>query len=153
MFPQSLLVILTFAAAVTPVAQSQLPDSTSPTFEFVRAAPDVYVAYQPSLQGMAHGNQTFVVNDSDVFVFDANLTPAAARATLASLKGVTNKPVRTIAYSHWHNDHVWGTQEILAEYPGPMALIATDSTRDDIVHRDAEKQQQLVTFYAGTQRS
>ena len=51
------------------------------------------------------------------------------------LRGVTQKPVRTIAYSHWHNDHVWGTQAILDAYPGPMMLVANDSTRDDIPAR------------------
>ncbi|HWW89080.1 MAG TPA: MBL fold metallo-hydrolase [Vicinamibacterales bacterium] len=95
--------------AMAGTAVAQLPDSlTPPHFAFVRVAPAIYVAYQPSVDGLLHGNQTFVVNDSDVFVFDANFTPAAARATLALLQGVTSKPVRTIVYSHWHNDHVWG---------------------------------------------
>ena len=84
-----------------PLAGAQVPDSTSPPhFEFVQVVPDVYVAYQPSIDGLLHGNQTFVVNDSDVFVFDANFTPAASRATIAMLKKVTAKPVRTLAYSH-----------------------------------------------------
>jgi cyclase len=130
--------------------RAQVPDSASPPhFEFVQVVPDVYVAYQPSIDGLLHGNQTFVVNDSDVFVFDANFTPAASRATIAMLKAVTSKPVRTIAYSHWHNDHVWGTQALLAAYPGPINLIATDSTRDDILHKDQEQQQKVAGFYTG----
>jgi glyoxylase-like metal-dependent hydrolase (beta-lactamase superfamily II) len=128
--------------------QAQIPDSASPPhFEFVQVVPNVYVAYQPSIDGLLHGNQTFVINDSDVFVFDANFTPAAARATIALLQSVTQKPVRTIAYSHWHNDHVWGTQAILAAYPGPIALIANDSTRDDILHQDKEKHAEVAAFY------
>lgn len=145
---RTLSAVLSITAALASRAQSQLPDSASPPhFEFVQVVPNVYVAYQPSVQGLLHGNQTFVINDSDVFVFDANFTPAAARATLAMLKGVTDKPVRTIAYSHWHNDHVWGTQAILAAYPGPITLIATDSTRDDILHRDLEQHKQVASFY------
>ena len=143
----SVILSLSLTVALS-AARSQLPDSTSPPhFEFVRVVPDVYVVYQPSIQGPLHGNQTFVINDSDVFVFDANFTPAASRATLALLKGVTDKPVRTIAYSHWHNDHVWGTQSILAAYPGPITLIATDSTRDDILHQDVEKHHEVASFY------
>jgi cyclase len=130
------------------LVRAQMPDSASPPhFEFVQVVPDVYVAYQPSIDGLLHGNQTFVVNDSDVFVFDANFTPAASRATIAMLKTITNKPVRTIAYSHWHNDHVWGTQALLDAYPGPINLIATDSTRDDILHEDVDKQRELAGFY------
>jgi cyclase len=130
------------------LVRAQTPDSAGPPhFEFVQVVPDVYVAYQPSIDGLLHGNQTFVVNDSDVFVFDANFTPAASRATIAMLKTITSKPVRTIAYSHWHNDHVWGTQALLEAYPGPINLIATDSTRDDILHEDLDKQRELAGFY------
>jgi glyoxylase-like metal-dependent hydrolase (beta-lactamase superfamily II) len=129
-------------------ARAQAPDSAGlPHFEFVQVVPDVYVAYQPSIDGLLHGNQTFVINDSDVFVFDANFTPAASRATIAMLKTITSKPVRTIAYSHWHNDHVWGTQALLEAYPGPINLIATDSTRDDILHEDQEKHREVAGFY------
>ncbi len=136
--------------ASAPRAGAQVPDSTTPPhFEFVQVVPDVYVAYQPSIDGLLHGNQTFVVNDSDVFVFDANFTPAASRATIAMLKTVTAKPVRTLAYSHWHNDHVWGTQALLEAYPGPMNLIATDSTRDDILHKDQEQHKKVVGFFTG----
>jgi glyoxylase-like metal-dependent hydrolase (beta-lactamase superfamily II) len=132
----------------TVILAAQAPDSAGPPrFAFVAVVPGVYVAYQPSINGLLHGNQTFVVNDSDVFVFDANFTPAAARATIALLQSVTNKPVRTVAYSHWHNDHVWGTQALLAAYPGPIALIATDSTRDDILHEDQEKHREVAGFY------
>src|SRR5258708_38382178 len=81
------------------VAFAQSPDSAGPPrFAFEAVVPDVYVAYQPSIDGLLHGNQTFVVNDSDVFVFDANFTPAASRATIALLQSVTHKPVRTVAY-------------------------------------------------------
>jgi cyclase len=141
-------IVFSFTVMLAATAHGQLPDSASPPhFEFVQVVPDVYVAYQPSIDGLLHGNQTFVINDSDVFVFDANFTPAASRATLALLNTVTSKPVRTIAYSHWHNDHVWGTQSILAAYPGPIALIATDSTRDDILHQDVEKHAEVAGFY------
>jgi cyclase len=133
---------------LTSVMGAQAPDSAGPPgFAFVPVVSDVYVAYQPSIDGLLHGNQTFVINDSDVFVFDANFTPAAARATIALLRTITDKPVRTVAYSHWHNDHVWGTQAILAAYPRPIALIATDSTRDDILHEDQEKHREVAGFY------
>jgi cyclase len=145
-----LALILALILVSAPSAHAQVPDSTSPPhFEFVQVVPDVYVAYQPSIDGLLHGNQTFVVNDSDVFVFDANFTPAASRATIAMLRKVTAKPVRTIAYSHWHNDHVWGTQALLDAYPGPMNLIATDSTRDDILHKDQEQHRKVAGFFTG----
>jgi glyoxylase-like metal-dependent hydrolase (beta-lactamase superfamily II) len=124
------------------------PRTWPPTFHLTEVVPGVYAVIQAlDSSGIVHGNEVFVVNDSSVFVFDANFTPAAARATIALLKTVTDKPVRDLAYSHWHNDHVWGTQSFLEAYPGPINLIASDSTRDDIIHEDRAKHAEIVKYY------
>lgn len=127
----SLLLLPTAAAAaLAQVAPRQWP----PVFEFVQVVPNVYVTVEPqNSTGLVHGNSVFVINDDDVFVLDANHTPAAARATIAQLRAVTNKPVRTLMYSHWHNDHNLGAVAFAEAYPG-LRIISTDSTRDDLLH-------------------
>lgn len=154
-----LLAGVTIASAAAPTMQAQsgplaqpspqyVPRTWPPKFNLSEVVPGVYAVIQAiDSTEIVHGNEVFVVNDSSVFVFDANFTPAAARATIALLKGVTDKPVRDLAYSHWHNDHVWGTQSFIDAYPGPINLIATDSTRDDIIHLDIEKEPKLEQYY------
>lgn len=106
-----------------------------PPFRFVTVVPGVYATVEPranALSPFVHGNSMFVVNDSDVFAFDANRTPSAARKTIAQLRAVTSKPVRHLMISHFHGDHLLGTQAFAEEYPG-LRIIATDSTRDDMI--------------------
>lgn len=144
-FATRLLVALLITPAVA-AAQSSTsaplrgPRQWPPVFQFVQVAPEIYAAIEPqNSTGLVHGNTVFVINDSDVFVVDANHTPAAARATIAQLRAVTSKPVRTIVYTHWHNDHNLGASAFADAYPAPLRIIATDSTRDDMLHRFVEK--------------
>lgn len=139
---------LLWGQVAQPAPVQYVPRSWPPKFNLTEVVPGVYAVIQAlDSSGIVHGNEEFVVNDSSVFVFDANFTPAASRATIALLNGVTDKPVRDLAYSHWHNDHVWGTQSFLEAYPGPINLIASDSTRDDILHEDIEKEPKLEQYY------
>ncbi|MBI4903836.1 MAG: MBL fold metallo-hydrolase [Acidobacteria bacterium] len=55
-------------------------------------------------------NSLVVVNDDDVLVVDSHITPEAARALIASVKTITNKPIRTLVNSHYHYDHANGNQ-------------------------------------------
>ena len=132
----SFVALIAFASTTRgQVAPRQWP----PTFQFVQVVPNVYAAIEPqNSTGLVHGNTVFVINDSDVFVLDANHTPAAARATIAQLREVTKKPVRTIMYSHWHNDHNLGASAFADAYPGRLRIISTDSTRDDLLHKLVE---------------
>src|SRR4051812_39468649 len=122
------------APALALGAQSTRP-AGPPPFAFVEVVPGVYATVEPranALTPFVHGNSMFVVNDSDVFAFDANHTPSAARATIAQLRAVTAKPVRQLMLSHFHGDHSMGVSAFVEAFPG-IEIIATDSTRDDIV--------------------
>jgi glyoxylase-like metal-dependent hydrolase (beta-lactamase superfamily II) len=51
-----------------------------------------------------------VVNDQDVLLVDSHISPEAARALIASVKTLTDKPIRTVVNSHYHYDHANGNQ-------------------------------------------
>ena len=55
-------------------------------------------------------NSMVVVNDDDVLVVDSHISPAAARALVASVKTITDKPIRTLVNTHYHYDHANGNQ-------------------------------------------
>jgi hypothetical protein len=46
------------------------------------------------------GNSIVVVNEHDVLVFDTNVLPSSARAVLAEIRKITDKPVRYVVNSH-----------------------------------------------------
>jgi glyoxylase-like metal-dependent hydrolase (beta-lactamase superfamily II) len=74
------------------------------------------------------GNSVAIVGDDGVLVFDANGTPAAARAVLAQLRQLTKLPVRYLVYSHWHWDHWYGAEVYADAFPG-LTIVSHEKTR------------------------
>ena len=76
---------------------STLATETSVT----QLAPDVY-----HFRYGFHSN-LFIVTDEGVIATDP-LSPEAAKACLAEIRKITDKPVRYVIYSHDHTDHIAG---------------------------------------------
>lgn len=87
--------------------RSSGPMVTGKVYTFEKIADGVY--YTTSDSPMATGgNHTVIVGDQNVFLVDAGTTPAAARALLADVKLITDKPVRWVVNTHFHFDHTDG---------------------------------------------
>lgn len=82
-------------------------------------------------------NLVVIVNDSDVLLVDTGTTPRSARALVADIKKLTDKPIRAVVNTHWHYDHTDGNSIF-----GPdVQIIATDTARQqlstfDILHNE-----------------
>ena len=99
-------------------------------FEMVKLAEGVYVARRTEPPGLTvNGNSVFIVNEADVVVVDATLTPGTAREELAALRRLTDKPVRYVVNTHWHDDHVMGNVAYREAFPG-ADFIAHENTRE-----------------------
>jgi len=67
-------------------------------------------------------NAAFVVTDEGVVVFDTLGTPVLGARLLSEIRKVTDAPIRVVYISHYHADHMYGTQafsEIGAEVVAP----------------------------------
>ncbi|HUQ80958.1 MAG TPA: MBL fold metallo-hydrolase [Gemmatimonadaceae bacterium] len=149
----SRLFLCALLAAPAVALGAQTPNTAGPPpFTFIEVVPGIYAAIEPrqnALSPFVHGNSMFVVNDSDVFAFDANHTPSAARATIAQLRAITTKPVRQLMLSHFHGDHTMGVEAFVEAFPG-IEVIATDSTRDDIIRTLVRATNRTAERYAKT---
>lgn len=97
-----------------PVALCQSVD-----FEVVKVADGVYAAIRKEPPGLTvNANTIFIINETDVVVVDTTLTPGSAKETLAALRKLTNKPVRYVVNTHWHDDHIMGNQVYREAFPG-----------------------------------
>jgi cyclase len=70
-------------------------------------------------------NSPIILTDDEALVIDSEITPAAARALVADLKAITNKPVRYVVDSHYHYDHSHGNQIFMQD----AQVIGHDNTR------------------------
>lgn len=115
----SITFLLAFALLVS--AQSQL--------EVVKVGEGVYAALRKEPPGLTvNANSVFIINDDDVVIVDSTLTPGTAKELLAALRKLTNKPVRYVINTHWHDDHIMGNQVIRAAFPA-AEFIAHANTR------------------------
>lgn len=77
--------------------------------------------YVQGLPGMASAanegfmsNAGFVITDEGVVVFDALGTPALGEQLIATIRALTDRPIRRVVVSHFHADHYYGLQPFKA---------------------------------------
>ncbi len=55
-------------------------------------------------------NSPVIITDTEALIIDSSITPASARAMVADLKAITDKPIKFVVDSHYHYDHAHGNQ-------------------------------------------
>jgi glyoxylase-like metal-dependent hydrolase (beta-lactamase superfamily II) len=119
------------AACTTPPFVQGSDGTQSPNIELVRLDPDVYAAVRREPLGLAvNANSLLIVRDTDVVVVDAQFTRAATRETIAALRTITDKPVRYVINTHWHDDHVAGNQVYRDSFPGVRFVMHANTAAD-----------------------
>jgi glyoxylase-like metal-dependent hydrolase (beta-lactamase superfamily II) len=71
-------------------------------------------------------NAAFVVTEAGVVVFDTLGTPALGAGLLVAIRTVTDAPIKTIYISHYHADHMYGTQAFSAS---GAEIVASDGAK------------------------
>lgn len=51
--------------------------------------------------------------------------------SIAAVRDLTKKPIRTLIHTHWHDDHVYGNQAFAEAFPG-LEIVAHQNTREDM---------------------
>jgi glyoxylase-like metal-dependent hydrolase (beta-lactamase superfamily II) len=116
------------AAAPGETAAGVLPPKA---WEVVTLAEGVHgFVWTEPLADPVEGNALFIVNDADVVVVDSGLFPSSARTMAAELRKLTDKPVRYVINTHWHDDHHLGNQVYRELWPG-VEFVAHRWTRED----------------------
>ncbi|MDX2109680.1 MAG: MBL fold metallo-hydrolase [Verrucomicrobiota bacterium] len=119
----------TLVTGTTPT--KTLPEGSYYTVE--KVAEGVYAVIRKEPPGLIFDcNSIFIINDEDVVVVDTQISPAAARESLAELRKLTTKPVRFVVNTHWHDDHIAGNSVYRDAYPG-VEFIAQSTTREDLL--------------------
>jgi cyclase len=116
---------LAFALTTPGWAVAQAKDAGA---RMERVTEGVYVIiHDDATDEWPHGNTGVIVGDDGVMVVDATYLPSRARADIALIRSVTDKPVRWLVISHWHFDHNNGNVAYRNAYPG-LAIIGERNT-------------------------
>src|SRR5438128_10397066 len=115
--------LLAGSLSIQPRAQTDAP-VVSGAHRFQKVADGVYYATSSGTMNVG-ANSPIIVTDAEALVIDSEITPAAARALVADLKAITDKPVRYVVDSHYHYDHSHGNQVFVRD----AQVIGHDNTR------------------------
>jgi cyclase len=76
-----------------------------------------------------HGNTGVIIGEQDVMVIDACYLPGMAREDIRLIKTVTNKPVKFLAFTHWHFDHNNGAIAYKETFPDITVISERESQK------------------------
>jgi cyclase len=97
-----------------------------------RVADGVYaIIHDDATEDWPNSNTGVVVGDNGVLIVDATYLPSRARADIALIRTVTDKPVRYVVITHLHRDHNQGTSAYADAFPN-VSVISGPRTRDFI---------------------
>jgi glyoxylase-like metal-dependent hydrolase (beta-lactamase superfamily II) len=129
------------------VSSPQDKEAPSPAhnFEVQKLAEGVYGVMRKDPPGlMADANNVFIINDDDVIVVDANGAPSITKEVLAALRKLTNKPVRYVINTHWHDDHIIGDPVYRDAFPA-VEFIGHAKTREYLPNQGAANRKSFLT--------
>ena len=126
--PVRRLLALAAAAVLAPAAAAIEAAASDAGARMLRVAENVYVIeHDDATDEWPHGNTGVIVGRTGVFVVDSGYLPSRARADIALIRRVTDKPVRFLVTTHWHFDHNNGAAAYRDAFPG-VTLIAERNT-------------------------
>ncbi len=125
-----------------PVFPVDAGDPDTKPLPYYRIAPDTYFLFGniaevgPVNRGF-NANAGFVVTNDGVLVVDALGTPYLGRRLIATIRSVTDKPIRYLVITHAHPDHYYGASAF-AELPG-VTIISHTGTEDYVYSSTIER--------------
>lgn len=104
-----------------------------------------------------NGNAGFVITNDGVFVIDSLGTPKLGRRFLATIRSVTDKPVRYLLLTHNHPDHSYGaiafrrqTDASVIAHKGTLDYIHSQQIDSSVEYRRGFIEQDMQNFDAVT---
>jgi glyoxylase-like metal-dependent hydrolase (beta-lactamase superfamily II) len=127
-------VVLTASFGVAAVANAADPAPPLPTEQdgyfqtIARVVDGVWLIAQPQPFHVQPIGNVVVIEQSDGLVLvDGGGSPGAGRRIVELVRSVSEKPVKAVAITHWHGDHVLGVSSIAQAWPD-VEIIASDIT-------------------------
>lgn len=123
--------LLLFSVSAVSVVVS-LAQTAAPNFNIQKLANGVYAAIRkepPSL--WFNPNNAFIIGKTGVIVIDSNISSDYTREVLAALRKITDKPVKYVINTHWHEDHIIGNHVYRDAFPD-VQFVGHRSTLNDL---------------------
>jgi cyclase len=116
--------------AATSAVAASAPVASDAGARMSRIAENVYVIeHDDATDEWPHGNTGVIVGKTAAFVIDSCYLPSRAKADIALIRRVTDRPVRFLMTTHWHFDHNYGASAYRDAFPGVTLLAERNTAR------------------------
>lgn len=141
-------VLLTSAALVPPRIAAQAKDATA---HMEKLGDGVYAIlhqhatldWPSETMQWPHSNVGVIIGNDGVLVVDSDYLPSRARADIALIRTVTDKPVKYLVNTHWHGDHTHGNGVYRAMFPN-LTIVGARANRAFIAVNQGRYPKQVV---------
>ena len=128
---RSIFVLLGMVSLTASVLFAQAERSTR-NFKVEKIAEGIYAVIRTEPASLWFTpNNVFIIGKRDVIVVDSNLTSEHTREVLTELRKLTDKPVKYVVNTHWHEDHIIGNRVYRDAFPG-VRFVGHRSTLTDL---------------------
>ena len=115
----------------------------APGFSVTKLRDNVFTVMRTDPPGLAvESNSGFIECADYVIVVDAQSNDATTSQVLAQLRLYTNKPVRYLVNTHWHDDHIVGTRVYKDAFPN-MKVIGSAASVDHLPNSGKKNREQF----------
>jgi glyoxylase-like metal-dependent hydrolase (beta-lactamase superfamily II) len=124
--------VLRLSVAIAIIAPTHLRGDSvaTPQRTVSKLAEGVYeVRHKDPPDHYMNGNSVIIIGDTGVLVVDSCYLPSSAREDIAQIRQWTNKPVRYLFNTHWHNDHVQGNAAYTDAFPAITIVSQTETAK------------------------
>lgn len=117
--------LLTVAAP----AGADVPAVDVKPFAAREVSPELHLLATPQdYYGPAIGNVSIIEQGDGFVLVDSGLSAGNGRTIVNYIRARSQKPVKAVVITHWHNDHPQGVSAIRAAWP-QVRIIATEETK------------------------
>ena len=119
-------VLLSLVATLAATAVSAEPKDATARVE--RVADGVYaILHDDATDEWPHGNTGVIVTDAGIVVIDSCYLPSRAKADIALIRQLSDKPVVYLLNTHWHFDHNNGAVAYRDAFPNLQYVTERES--------------------------
>ena len=88
-----------------------------------------FIQHKNAPDHFTESNTVVIIGDKGVLVVDSCYLPSSAREDIAQIRKWTDKPVRYLLNTHWHNDHTQGNASYAEAFPGISIIAQTETAK------------------------
>jgi glyoxylase-like metal-dependent hydrolase (beta-lactamase superfamily II) len=127
-YRSNLIGVLTAAV----IALANMAAAAHPHFDVQKVGKGIYALIRKEPASLwFNPNNFFIIGDEYAIVVDSNISSEYTREVLAELKELTDRPVKYVINTHWHEDHIIGNRVYRDAFPD-VQFIGHRSTLTDL---------------------